>query len=192
MTCQSRMRNCHLQEGVMESQFSCVLLVGSKQLYHFTFAWCRVCLTMVMDIEKLKKKKKSTALQSCWRTLILCRQPYRGAAPGRLSFEYDVWGLLGTSETGSTKADTKVAKRKGWEEGIQPKPPWNFTLCSGPDSQQGISERLAPRQGRNFWYKKKKEEEILLIPSPPPPNMHAVIIKALKLDVTASLVFNGH
>jgi len=85
----------------------------------------------------------------------------------RPSFEYDVWGLSRTSETGSAKAGTKVAKRKGWGEGIKPKPSWNITLCSGPDSQQSISEGLAPHQGTNFWYKKKRRKSFSFLPPPP-------------------------
>lgn len=161
---QHRARNCYLQEGVMEPQFSCVLLTGSKQVYHFTFGCCMVCLPTVIDKKNLQKNP-SAPLQSCWRTVILCKAALQGSSPGGVSpwvqalcpsFGYNARRLLGVSKTGSTKADTKVAKRKGWGEGIKPKPLWNFTLCLGPDSQQSISEGLAPHQCSNFWYKTKR------------------------------------
>lgn len=67
MLCQNKARNCYLQALGMETQLSWLILVRSKQLWHFT--WCRVCLATPTDAEDLSGTK-SPSFWSCWSVIL--------------------------------------------------------------------------------------------------------------------------
>lgn len=82
----------------MEPQLSCVLLTGSKQVYHFPLACCRVYLATVLEIEKLFLKfckHLCKAIEELWSFVgSPTGEQSQGVSPQveamQLSFEYNV------------------------------------------------------------------------------------------------------
>lgn len=126
-----------------------------------------LCLLQSFSGDCNRYRKKLQIIYT-FATLLKHSDPLWGSAMGAVlgsqlqvqavhpSFGCDAWRLLDTSKTGFTKADTMAARRKGWGEGIKPKPHGILRFAQGQTRSKSISEELAPHQNRNFWYKKKR------------------------------------